>query len=174
MSEITQKLLKELLEYNIDTGVFFWKKMPNGRVAIGSKAGTIQKSKKCKKKYIAIHIKGKRYLAHRLSFLYVNGNFPCAEVDHINGNGTDNRWINLRSVTKQENQRNAKLRDDNKSGITGVILRTGTTKFRSFIRVDNKQKYLGVFDNLLDAACARKSAEIKYEFHNNHGENRES
>lgn len=169
MINITQELIKDIISYDPGTGVFTWIKRVNGRVPEGSVAGTYQKYKNCKTKYIAIHIKGKRILAHRLAFLYMTGKFPENEIDHINGNGCDNRWINLRDVTKSDNQRNAKVRSDNKTGVIGVFFDKRYGIWASYIKSGKNRVDLGRYNNLFDAACARKSAEIKYNFHVNHG-----
>jgi len=86
---ITQTILKELFSYNPDTGIFIRKVSISNQVA-----GTVAGSKDYD--YIRIVVNKKRYLAHRLAFLYMLGKMPV-EVDHINRNKHDNRWCNLRS-----------------------------------------------------------------------------
>ena len=90
---ISQGELKEVLEYNPDTGVFIWRKPNGNRVKVGNVAGN-----KSVNGYIRIKIK-KEYLAHRLAYLYMIGNFPENDIDHINHIKDDNRWVNPVSYT---------------------------------------------------------------------------
>jgi hypothetical protein len=90
---ITQSELKELLHYDKDTGVFTWLVAKGGRVKPGQVAGAITTSK-AGKSYILIQISGKKYMAHRVACLYVYGTFPENEMDHIDGQGMNNKWVN--------------------------------------------------------------------------------
>ncbi|AGN51638.1 HNH endonuclease [Vibrio phage eugene 12A10] len=92
-------------------------------------------------------------------------------VDHINGNGLDNRKINLRVVTKAENNRNTKLHCNNTSGKSGVYLRPETGKWRAKIGHDGKVISLGEFETKDAAILAREIAELQFNYHNNHGRN---
>uniref|UniRef100_A0AAU8GJY0 HNH endonuclease motif-containing protein n=1 Tax=Salmonella phage PMBT31 TaxID=3153514 RepID=A0AAU8GJY0_9CAUD len=96
---ITQELLKELFEYNPDTGDFI-RKVSKGRAKAGTIAGSPDKDG-----YIFIGINRKRYAAHRLAFLYMEGYIPDL-VHHLNNIRKDNRWCNLKDATSQENNRN--------------------------------------------------------------------
>jgi len=179
---LTQEILKELIHYSPDTGVFTWKfrdrkwfksdaafNMWNTRWT-GKIAGSDFISENCGKPYRQIKLLSKMHLIHRLAFLYMEGSFPSDDVDHINGNGTDNRWINLRSVTRVENARNVKLLSSNTSGHAGVGWDVHRNKWRARITVNNKTKHLGRFDRIQEAVDARKHAEIEYDFHPNHGQ----
>ena len=164
---LTQTELKNKLLYDHETGLFFWV-VDTYRTKRGSVAGTLSALTKRKDmKYRVIKINGKNYLAHRLAFLYMTGSFPDCSVDHINHEGSDNRWANLREVTSTDNNRNIRMHHDNKSGICGVWL--GRKRWVAKIGINSTQECIGRFDNLFDAACARKSAEIKYGYHKNHG-----
>jgi len=159
---ITRERLKELLVYDLQTGIFirriyFW----------GNKKGDIAGHTGIKG-YLQIQIDGTRYQAHRLAFLYVLGYMPI-EVDHINQIKTDNRWINLRSATRTVNNRNRRLGKNNKTGIYGVRWRSDSNKWRSIITANNKAISLGSHTCFFEACCARKSAENKYGYHVNHG-----
>jgi hypothetical protein len=114
-------------------------------------------------------ILGRNYLAHRIIWLIISGCCPSGEIDHINGNRSDNRIANLRDVSKSENQRNATIRSDNASGFTGVCWHKAANKWIASIFVQKKNIYLGVFENIEDAKAARKAAEREYKFHKNHG-----
>lgn len=162
---ITQKELKKLFYYDPDTGEFIRLttiKSNNNTAYKGCIAGY-----RHKQGYMLIKINSKQYKAHRLAFLYMTGSIPD-QVDHINHIRDDNRWINLRSANASINAKNASRRRDNNSGISGVNEnRYGSWVAR--INVNCEEIYLGTFKNFLDAVSARKSAEMKYGFHPNHG-----
>lgn len=111
---ITQERLKELFEYNPDTGLFIRRIGVRGK---GGKAGTVAGTT-LSSGYITISVDGEKEYAHRLAFLYMTGEMPEVS-DHINRVRSDNRWHNLRSATIQENNRNVKRKS--KSGYTGVV-----------------------------------------------------
>ncbi len=91
------------------------------------------------------------------------------QIDHINGDGMDNRWINLRAVTHLENCKNVKLLSSNKSGCAGVSYQKDKDRWRAEIYDNNKRIYLGSFKDKQDAINARNIANIKYGYHKNHG-----
>lgn len=161
--------IKDFLDYNHETGVFTWKES-RGRVKAGSMAGTVSTIRG--KKYIMIRVNGKQYGAHRLAFLWVDGKFPANEVDHVDGNGLNNSWRNLRSVTHQENGRNRRKPKNNTSGYTGVHWHKTSQKWGAYIHIEGKNRYLGYFANIEDAISARAAASAKNGFHENHGSNR--
>lgn len=108
-------------------------------------------------------------MAHRLAWLYVTGVWPEHQIDHIDGDGLNNRWDNLREVTNQENQQNRKRMSRNTSGVIGVSFDKGMQKWSARIKAAGKYQYLGCYDKLEDAAKARKDAEEKYGFHKSYG-----
>jgi hypothetical protein len=115
-------------------------------------------------------VNGREYKAHRLIWLLVHKAWPENQIDHIDGNGLNNRIENLRDVTNAENARNRKKQKNNESGHTGVRRERG--KWRAVIEVSGREIYLGLFINLEEAVAARKAAEAKYGFHANHGKER--
>lgn len=163
---ITQLELKELLSYDKDTGIFRWVKRPGMRVNIGDIAGSAQDSRS---EAIRIHISKRRYFASRLAWLYMTGILPKCEIEHINGDVSDNRFINLREVTRTENNKNTSLLSNNKSGYCGVYWSNKNSRFYAQIGVHGKKIHLGNYDNIIDAVIARKKAEGKFQFHENHG-----
>lgn len=167
---ITQKELKELLNYDPYTGIFTWAKS-KGTAKIGKEAGWICNQRG--KTYKSIMINGKSYYAHRLAWFYMYGHFPEKDVDHINGNGLDNRIINLRSVTESENLRNSRKSILNTSGFCGVYFHKPTGKWQAKIQINGKGKSLGLFFDKNEALLARKSAEQLHGFHEFHGSERE-
>lgn len=168
---ITQEELKKIIYYDQYTGYITWIGKNIKRTAlVGSRAGSISnKNNQNRKSYIQITILCKRYYAHRIIWMYMTGSFPENQIDHINGNGLDNRWSNLRSVDNFENQKNIRISKRNKSGIMGVRWNKTDKHWVAQITVSHKQIHLGCSKNLFEIACARKSAEIKYNFHDNHG-----
>ena len=105
-------------------------------------------------------------MAHRLAWLYVYGCWPD-EIDHINQIRDDNRIANLRSVDRTTNCQNAS-RQKSESGVTGLVKRY-TGKWEARIQVNKKYIYLGIFSTKSEAIAARKAANVKYGFHENHG-----
>lgn len=156
--------VNELLEYNKDTGVFTWvaKTSNLSRVEIGAEAGC-----KDKQGYRVIRFDKKNYKAHRLAWLVIYGYMPKI-IDHINQVKDDNRIENLREVTTKENTKNQPRRSNNTSGCTGVRLDKNWGNYEAYIKVDGKVVYLGKYDKFEDAVDARKQAEVKYGFHENH------
>tara|TARA_B110000908_G_C10252163_1_gene452768 strand:+ start:1019 stop:1597 length:579 start_codon:yes stop_codon:yes gene_type:complete len=161
---ITQSRLKKVLEYDSESGVFIWK-VSHKRIRAGKVAGNVHKNTG----YVQITIDAIWHSAHRLAFLYMTGAFPEKYTDHINGVRHDNRWRNLRPVTSSENSRNKVMSKNNTSGITGVSWEKKAGKWRSLIYFDGQQQFLGYFDHLFEAAAARRSAELKHDYHPNHG-----
>lgn len=159
---LESNILKEHYTYCKDTGLFFHAKSKLNGASIGDIAGTKVKG------YISISINGKRYKAHKLAWLYEFGRFPD-NIDHINGNKSDNRIENLREVSHADNMRNRKKPVNNKSGTIGVFYRKDTNKWRAVIVIDGVKVSLGSFSKLEDAIEVRKEAEIKYGYHINHG-----
>ena len=97
-------LVRQLLDYDPDTGIFRWK-VNTRQIKPGQIAGTVKKNKR--QSYILIGIGRRHYYAHRLAWFLVTGTWP-SEVDHKNRVGTDNRWCNLREVTRAQNLMNTK------------------------------------------------------------------
>ena len=108
-------------------------------------------------------------LHHRMVAIYSGFSVSGKSIDHINGNRSDNRIENLRVVNKIENSRNQRPKPSNVSGFTGVSWDKVNNKWRATIKVKYKQINIGRFSELSDAIDARKSANLKYGFHENHG-----
>jgi hypothetical protein len=167
---ISQEDVKELLNYEPDTGTFTWRINYGGHIVRGRKAGGIDTdSRTGGKAYYRIKLYKKMYMAHRLAYLYMTGEFP-ETIDHINGNGLDNRWCNLRNVSLADNNKNARLQVNNKSGVIGVSWNKRVNQWQASININGIQKYLGIYKDFFEACCARKSAEIKHKYHKNHGQ----
>lgn len=115
--------------------------------------------------YLQIEVAGKRYMAHRLAWLYVYGEWPSGQIDHINQDRLDNRISNLRVVTNKQNGENVKQFKHNKSGRTGVYWVHGRQKWGASIKQHGKSIMLGEYECLIDAVAARVRAEKTYFTH---------
>lgn len=160
---VTQEKLKELFSYNPDTGLFTRLVSVSQNTNVGDVAGWKTNG------YIYTHIKKKNYLIHRLAWLYMTGGWPKNDIDHVNHIRNDNRWVNLREATRQENLRNASISKANKSKTTGVSWDKEKKKWRVEVMINGRQKNIGRFIDKFEAICCRKSAENKYNYHKNHG-----
>lgn len=115
MADLTQEELRRVLHYAPETGIFTWLVRLSIRIVVGKEAGARHGAG-----YITIGIYGNGYLAHRLAWFYMTGEWPSDDVDHRNGLRNDNRWCNLRPATRQQNMQNKRKLDANTSGIKGV------------------------------------------------------
>lgn len=104
--------------------------------------------------YVSVSIGGMKIPAHRIAWAYTFGEWPAEEIDHINGDKTDNRLDNLRLADRSQNCRNAGIRKDNTSGFKGVTFRRSTGKWISQIAADGRRIHIGVFHSAVDAAKA--------------------
>ena len=160
---ITQERLKELLDYDPETGIFYWRKRTKLRLKKNMIAGSLNS-----RGYWIIGLDNYAYKAHRLAWLYVYGKFPDFQIDHEFHCKSDNRIKFLREVTNQGNQMNAPIRSDNTSGVMGVSFVKRTNKWLAYIGINGVTKNLGSFVNFEDAVTARKNAEVEFNFHKNH------
>lgn len=149
---IPHDLLLLLLEYRPLTGQFLQRVRTSHRVKVGDVAGALHKALG----YRVIHVLGKTYLEHRLAWFYVHGEWPILEIDHINGNRSDNRLANLRDVSHSENMRNiTKISSANTSGFTGVYWNKIGKNWQAKTCVGDKQIHLGFFDDPKQASAVR-------------------
>lgn len=167
---ITQADVKALFHYDPATGIVRRIARAANRTNVGDIVGC-KRRRRDGKTYLCVRIKYVAYLLHRIIWLYCNGEFPN-EIDHINGDGTDNRLINLRNVFMAENMKNRRLPSNSSSRYIGVSFDKRRHKWYSKITVDGKIIYLGSYINRSDAVKARDDASIKYGFHKNHGSDR--
>jgi hypothetical protein len=140
----TQEELKELLDYNPEIGVFIWKVSNSNRISKGSVAGCSNSLG-----YITISVKGKQYYAHRLAWLYVYGEWPKGQIDHINGNRSDNRIENLRNITQRENCQNWGIHREGK--LVGSYFNKDSQMWYSQIRIEGVRYNVGSFKTLEEA-----------------------
>ena len=146
---MTQDQLKRILSYDPETGLFHWRIKPSKRFTAGMQAGSSVNG------YIRIHTNGRQYSAHRLAWLYIHGVEPKHQIDHINGNPSDNRIVNLRQATALENAQNIrKPQKNNTHGNLGVTFDPKKKLWRTRISVNGTRKYIGKFKTQEQAAQA--------------------
>lgn len=148
-----QETLKAVIHYDPETGIFT--NLKNGKKMGGINANG----------YVIVCVKRKGYRAHRLAFLYMEGNLPPDQVDHINGIRADNRWKNLRHATSAENAKNQCRHSHCPRSIMGLQYKHQHKNWRVFLG----SRTLGERASLLDACALRKSAEIRHGYHSGHG-----
>jgi len=172
----TQAALADLLIYCAETGHFFWRERP-AHLFRSQQAFAAWNTRFAGKQtfnatdgsgYRTAGIFGRTYRAHTIAWAMVHGVW-ANEIDHIDGDRTNNRIDNLRSVTRQENQRNRRISHRNTSGVVGVYFNQQCGKWAAQIKVDGRTSYLGLFERFDDAVTKRKQSEVLLGFHPNHG-----
>ena len=151
-SDLSAARLREILHYDPDTGVFTWKVTLSRRNKAGNQAGFTNSARSQDR--IKIGIAGTEYMAHRLAWLYMTGKWPPFEIDHVNKNGRDNRWVNLRLATSSQNQRNRGLQSNNTTGLKGTCFDKRRGCFVAGIKVNGRRINLGSFDTVEEAHAA--------------------
>ena len=166
--------LYECFDVDFDAGILTWRKrplthFPDVRAAnrwntmfAGKEAGSIGCGG-----YKRVMLGNRQFMQHRLIWQMKHGDLGDKQIDHIDGNKTNNKIENLRLVCGQENNRNQKLHK-NSSSVFGVYKRK-SNNWQARIKIDGKLVTLGIFPHWFDAVCARKSAEYRGGFHKNHG-----
>jgi hypothetical protein len=173
---LTQEYLNSILRYDPKTGFLYWKVRPlhhfknsHGMNIFNSRFSKSKAGSPSAFGYITVGINGKNHFAHRLIWCLITGAYPTDHIDHINHDSADNRIVNLRTATVQENQRNRSISRKNISGTIGVSWCTRTNKWVSQVTINGKTIFLGRFIDKVDAIKVREKANIKYSFHKNHG-----
>lgn len=176
----TPEVVRELLDYDPDTGILIWKirdakwfekgrNCPqwNARYA-GRRAGKVWTlAKGYRNRQIGIF--GKNYYEHRIVWMWMTDEPIPEHIDHINRDATDNRWRNLRSATAQTNNLNLSMRSNNKSGITGVSWNKAVGRWHARCSVNGKLHHVGYFDEIDDAAKAIAAHRESVGFDKSHG-----
>ena len=177
MQVITRKDLLKTISYNPDTGLFLWNSRSGGTrgdnvfnaLYAGKHAGNIVKVSRSKTSYMTIKVFGVTYKSHRLAFILMGCDLP-EQVDHINHNGLDNRWENLRASNSSDNSKNLPIQKSNKTGVVGVNWHKSARKWQARA-VDNNGKRidLGRYDDFDRAVSVRKEYEIKFNYYEHRG-----
>jgi hypothetical protein len=156
---LTQARLKEILNYDPETGVFTWRVSTNKKIKIDSVAGSREN-----RGYIIIQFEGKSYKAHRLAWLYINGTLSEKQIDHKDRNKSNNAITNLREATYSENQQNvSRARKSNLTSNTlGVSWDKKANKWRAQIHIPDKTINLGVYESKECAHLAYVEAKRQY------------
>lgn len=157
---LTQARLKELLHYDPETGNFTNRITRGARSKAGNRTGSFDAAG-----YWIIRLEGTSHKAHRLAFLYLEGQLPSELVDHRNRIKHDNRWRNLRRANAELNRYNTDLRVDNVSGCSGVKQHTaknGRVSWMVNLSVNGERKYLGVYATVAEAIAVREKAKKQY------------
>lgn len=142
--------LREIFDYDTETGVFTYKTRAARRVQVGDVAGFFNSEG-----YRRVRFEGRTYAAHRLAWLYVRGERPVGMIDHINGVKDDNRIANLRLASRTENLANSRIFRSGKSAPKGVSqMQNG--KWSARIQKDRESTFLGYFHSQEEAAAAYK------------------
>jgi hypothetical protein len=165
MNQMTKIQLMDLASYDPETGNFTWKQRPrnlfksaqahsswNTRYA-GKNAGNVRTDG-----YVSIRIFTQSYLAHRLAWLYMTGNWPAEMIDHEDGVRNNNKWGNLRTATPSQNGYNTGPHINNKSGFKGVYRYRDSVRWQASIRTDKGRKWLGIYDTPEEAHAAYAKA----------------
>ena len=175
--DVTAAVARELLDYDASAGTLRWrpracKWFANPKTAYwwnSRYAETPAFTTQGDSGYLIGALFNRKYRAHRIAWLHYYGEWPVEHVDHINHDRTDNRIDNLRSATRTDNNRNMSRSKANTSGVTGVNWHKAAKNWQARIYVEGECVVLGYFNDIVEAASARKHAEIKYGYHANHG-----
>lgn len=168
-NDIAIEEVRRLFDYNPDTGIMTRKIRTACRTQAGDVVGYLVSDQG--RLRVTVTVGGNRVncYVHRLIWAWVHGEYPDDYIDHINGISSDNRLANLRAVPHKINMRNKSIPSNNTSGTNGVHWDKFTDKWIAQLQVDGKHKWLGRHNELDDAIKARKQAEVKYDYHENHG-----
>lgn len=146
---LTQELLKHHLHYNPETGIFTRRVASSNSVHVGDVAGF-----KTDTGYLRISLLNREFRAHRLAWMYMYGDFPANDIDHVNGVRTDNRIANLREATRGENMFNTVASPKNKCGFKNVYWHKQRSKWCASCKVRGKKYSLGLHDTAEAAYAA--------------------
>lgn len=141
---ITHERLKEVLLYDPETGIFT-RRVKRRKWGIDTRVGTPLNSM-----YWAINVDRKLYLAHRLAWFYVYGEWPPKDIDHINRDRQDNRLANLRLAVRSQNNFNAK-RAIGRTGFRGVYYDSRRKKYTVRPWIYCERRSLGSYDTAEEA-----------------------
>lgn len=180
---IAADFVRRAFIYNPDTGKIFWaEKRPRSDFPSDRGFAIFHAQFAGKEAFTTTGVNGYKQTrigpvllnAHRVAWLLFHGDWPPEQVDHINGDRTDNRIANLRSATHSENCRNTGLSARNRSGRIGVHFDRSRQKWAVNTKVNGKPVRRGRFATFEEACAARAAIEREYNFHPNHGRKAQS
>lgn len=151
-SSVTAEQVRELFDYSPVTGLLRYRKDGAGRGGHNQVAGAVAGTT-ADDGYVVVHIKSKVFLAHRVIWLWMTGEWPQEQVDHENRLRNSNAWHNLREASNRQNHAN---RTDNKSGHVGVMWEKARGKWKAYARIDYTMHNIGRYDTVAEAVEARK------------------
>lgn len=154
--------MNNVFAYNPESGHITWLINAAKNVRAGSIAGYIHNDHR--NQYRVVTYKRKLMKAHRLAWFLHYGEWPDGQIDHINGNGLDNRICNLRIVDTQGNQKNRVVAVNSTSGFTGVVKDKRTGNWNARIKINGKESRLGAYKTHYAACYARHAANIEHGF----------
>lgn len=140
------------ITYDMKNGNFYWLRHPSRKSKSGQLAGSNNSEG-----YRVIRINKKDYYGHRLAWFYVTEKWPENDIDHIDGNKSNNAFRNLREATRSQNNANQKLSKRNKSGYKGVCWDNKEERWIAQTRSNGKMVFIGYFDDPLLAHEAWKA-----------------
>lgn len=155
---INQEVALALFEYREESGTLHWK-FGGTQFNSGDEVGTNASTPMSATQYRSVFLFGKQYKVHRIIWLMKTGVWPDGEIDHIDGDGLNNRFENLRDVTHSQNLMNAAVRKDSTSGFKGVSYDGARDRWYAYINVRGKRKMLGRHLTKQEAVAARAKAE---------------
>ena len=152
--------LRSILDYSPETGIFTWIYRTDVHIGVNTRLAGVAAGRINGNGYITIGINGISYQAHRLAWRLMTGRDPASDIDHADCKKTNNSFANLRETTIYQNQANTRKRITNTSGHKGVCWNKLRKKWMAQIKIDGKNTYIGLFDNIEAAAEAYKRAAI--------------
>jgi hypothetical protein len=161
-TDITAAYLQSIMDYDPETGSLRWKHRADASPEWNSNHAGKPAGASHKRGYRRIKIDRREYQAHRLVWLWVTGNWPQAEIDHINLDRADNRFCNLRAASRSQNKMNKPRQSNNTSGFKGVSWNRSRQKWLAQIKHDGQVRYLGFFDDPSAAHAVYCEAADKY------------
>lgn len=140
------------INYDPDTGEFTWARDVGRKIKAGSKCGILKGAYP----HVIIGFGGRQFQAHRIAWFLMTGQQPPDTIDHVDGDGGNNRWSNLREATAAQNGANRRSNRDLHS--KGVHHFKG--RWQAYIKIDGKKRHLGCFGSEPEARAAYQRAAI--------------
>lgn len=162
--ELTAEYVDKILDYDSVSGKLTWKIDTGVKGKKGAEAGYVNNYG-----YRMVRVRYSSCSAHRIAWLLYYGKHPAGQIDHVDGDRSNNSINNLRDVNPIDNSRNIKLGSRNKSGVLGVRWLQRQNRWVATITIRSKRISLGYGQDFFHLVAARKSAEVRYGFHSNHG-----